>query len=110
MLDKLPASVRHLLLIVGAVFLGVIAKAILDAQGVTTVHWSATLTLALNSAIVTGVTAFMVLYLSPITKQWGAFAPVNPPVLVTPPAPVMAVVASPAPETINQGIPASANP
>ena len=103
MLDKLPASVRHLLLIIGATFLGVIAKAILDAKGVTGVHWASTATLALNYAIVTGVTAFMVLYLSPITRQWGAFAPADPMTLTAAPAPV--VIASPASDTINQGVP-----
>ena len=79
MLDKLPASVRHLILIIGATFLGVIAKAILAAQGVTGVHWGSTAGLALNTSVVTGVTAFMVLYLTPLTKQWGAFSPVDLP-------------------------------
>ena len=103
MLDKLPAPVRHLLLIVGATFLGVIAKAILDAKGVTGVHWATTATLALNSAIVTGVTAFMVLYLTPITKQWGAFS--NAPSLPNFNAPVV-LAGEPAPETLNSGVPA----
>lgn len=107
MLDKLPAQVRHLFLIVGATFLGIIAKAILAAQGVTGVHWAATATLALNTAIVTGVTAFMVLYLTPITKQYGAFSdptqPVNTGSAVTPATPV---IASPDPSTIDSGVPA----
>ena len=102
MLDKLPASVRHLILIIGATFLGVIAKAILAAQGVTGVHWAATASLALNTAVVTGVTAFMVLYLTPLTKQWGAFSPADHPVLVsTPPE----VIASPDLATVDAGVP-----
>lgn len=107
MLDKLPVPLRHLLLIVGATFLGVIAKAILAAQGVTGVHWATTATLALNTAVVTGVTAFMVLYLTPITKQWGAFS--DPSQIVNTgnaPVPAPAVIASPDPSTLNQGVPA----
>lgn len=104
MLDKLPVPLRHLLLIIGATFLGVIAKAILAAQGVTGVHWATTATLALNTAVVTGVTAFMVLYLTPITKQWGAFS--DPSQIVNTGSDLPAqVFKSPAPETIEQGVP-----
>lgn len=73
MLDKLPAQVRHLILIIGATFLGVIVKAIITAQGVTGVHWGSVSTLALNTAVVTGVTSFVALYLTPVTKQYGLF-------------------------------------
>lgn len=85
MLDKLPPMLRHFIIIVGATFLGVIAKAILAAQGVTGVHWVAAATLGLNTAIVTGVTSFMLLNLTPLTKQYGAFSdPATAPVLIAP--------------------------
>lgn len=74
MLDKLPPMLRHFVIIVGGAFLGVMAKAILTANGITGVHWAATATLALNTAIVTGVTSFMILNLTPLTKQYGAFS------------------------------------
>ena len=74
MLDKLPAQLRHFIIIVGFAFLGVILKAINDASGVTAVHWSATLTLALNTAVTTGIAGFMALNLTPLTRQYGAFS------------------------------------
>ena len=83
MLDKLPPMLRHFVIIVGGTFLGVMAKAIITANGVTGVAWAATATLALNTAIVTGVTSFMILNLTPLTKQYGAFStPDDGPVLV----------------------------
>ena len=78
MLDKLPAQLRHFILIVGGTFLGVVAKAILAAQGVTGVHWAAAATLGLNTAVVTGATSFMLLNLTPLTKQYGAFSDAPP--------------------------------
>lgn len=101
MLDKLPPQVRHFILIIGGTFLGVMAKAIITANGVTGVHWAATATLALNTAIVTGVTAFMLLNLTPITKQYGAFA--DPAVTPNFNAPIV-LAESPAPETLGAGV------
>ena len=85
MLDKLPPMLRHFVIIVGGAFLGVMAKAILTANGITGVHWAATVTLAVNTAIVTGVTSFMILNLTPLTKQYGAFSTPNdgPPLVNT---------------------------
>lgn len=103
MLDKLPAQLRHFILIVGFAFIGVIAKAINDASGVTAVHWSATLTLALNTAVTSGVTGFMLLNLTPLTKQYGAFGVPSAPTPTGIPAELLAT--PPSGESQQQGIP-----
>ena len=83
MLDRLPAQLRHFILIVGAGFFGPIIKAIVVAQGVTGIHWTSLLTASLNTAIVAGVTSNVLLNLTPLTRQYGAFAaPVKDPVVV----------------------------
>lgn len=100
MLDKLPAQLRHFILIIGGTFLGVMCKAIVAANGVTGVHWATTAVLAVNTAIVTGVTSFMLLSLTPLTKQYGAFAVPSAPAL-----PLSALAVTPAPATLSEGVP-----
>lgn len=70
-LDKLPASVRHLIIVFGASFGGRIVSAIVDAQGVTGVAWLDTLKAALNVASLAAATAIAALYLTPLTRQYG---------------------------------------
>ena len=107
MLDKLPAQLRHFILIVGGTFLGVMCKAIITANGVTGVHWATTAVLAVNTAIVTGVTSFMLLSLTPLTKQYGAFAdtsgaPLYSAPVYNTPAPL---ASAPASASFNEGVP-----
>ena len=78
MLDKLPAQLRHFVLIIGAVFLGPIVKAVIIAQGVTGMHWHSLLVSSANTAIVAGLTSNVLLNLTPLTRQYGAFAKLVP--------------------------------
>ena len=70
-LDKLPASVRHILLMFSAAFGGTVLKAIIVAQGVTEVVWGSVLTSALNTSVVGSATLALALYITPLTKQYG---------------------------------------
>lgn len=70
MLDKLPAPLRHLIIVAGSVFLGAIAKDIVTAGGIAGLSLT-NLRVALDSAVVSAVTAAGALYLTPLTKQYG---------------------------------------
>jgi hypothetical protein len=70
-LDKVPAPVRHLLIVAGATFLGAFVHAILSAQGVTGVDWAGTAKGALNLTAVNAATAVVGLWLTPLTRQYG---------------------------------------
>ena len=84
MLDKLPAQLRHFILIVGAAFFSPFIKAILVAQGVTGIAWHSLLISSINTAVVAGVSSNVLLNLTPLTRQYGAFA--TPPAAVQDPA------------------------
>lgn len=71
MLDKLPAWVRHLAIVVGAVFLGTVAETIIASGGVSSVNWAAALLQALDTAAVAGAATAAVLWLTPATRQYG---------------------------------------
>ena len=71
MLDKLPAWVRHLAIVVGAVFLGTIAEVIIASGGVSSVNWVDTLLQAVDTAAVAGAATAAFLWLPPLTKQYG---------------------------------------
>lgn len=71
MLDKLPAWVRHLAIVVGAVFLGTVAETIIASGGVSSVNWAAALLQAVDTAAVAGASAAAFLWLTPATKQYG---------------------------------------
>jgi enoyl reductase-like protein len=74
MLDKLPAPVRHLLIVVGAAAVGVPVQAVVAAQGVTGVDWADTLVDALNAGGLAGALAIGALWLTPLTRQYGVGA------------------------------------
>ena len=78
MLDRLPAPVRHFVI----AFLGsaslVLVSAINDAKGVTSVAWASVLTDALNAGIVAAVSLVGVMYLTPLTRQYGVGANATP--------------------------------
>lgn len=71
MLDKLPAPVRHLLIVAGAVFAGSIASAVIAAGGVLGVDWIHTLTSAVDEAALSVASAAAALWFTPLTKQYG---------------------------------------
>ena len=78
MLDRLPAPVRHFVIaFVGSASL-VIVSAINGASGVTNVAWATVLTDALNAGIVSGVGLIAVMYLTPLTRQYGLGANLAP--------------------------------
>lgn len=72
-LDRLPASVRHAVIVFGGSALGKLGQTIVDAGGVTGVAWGDALTAALNAAAVATVLAAGVLTLTPATRQYGLF-------------------------------------
>ena len=70
-LDKLPAPVRHgLMVFFGAASSKVIA-AITTANGVTGVDWRTVLEDALNVGATATVSVLLVMYITPLTKQYG---------------------------------------
>lgn len=71
MLDRLPAWVRHLAIIFGAVSASTVAQAVVDADGVSTVQWSAVTVSALDKGAVAVALAALVLWLTPATRQYG---------------------------------------
>ena len=73
-LDKVPAPVRHLLIVAGAVFGGYIVQAVLAAHGVSGVDWSGTLVDAVDATAVAVATAAAALWLTPLTSQYGVGA------------------------------------
>lgn len=70
-LDKLPAGVRHILLMFFAAFLGTVLKAVIVAQGVTTVKWHSVLESALNTSVAGSAALALALYITPLTRQYG---------------------------------------
>lgn len=78
MLDNLPAWLRHLTIVVGAVFLGTVADTIVSSGGVSTVDWAATLVAAADAATVAGAAVAAVLWLTPATRQYGVGKPAEP--------------------------------
>lgn len=73
MLDFLPAWLRHFILMYAAIFAYIVATAIVNANGVTTVSWlgpDGVLVRAVDGAAV-AVAASLLLWLLPITKQYG---------------------------------------
>ena len=74
MLDNLPAWLRHLTIVVGAVFLGTVAEAIVSAGGVSGLDLVATLVAACDAATVAGASVAAILWLTPVTRQYGVGA------------------------------------
>lgn len=70
MLDRVPAIVRHLLIVLAPPFLLaalVVLKAVIDAQGVlTAVDWAAVLWASILAAA-----TWLSLVLTPLTRQYG---------------------------------------
>lgn len=80
MLDRLPAAARHFVIVVIlAPLLGLLlafVNAVIQAQGLD-VDWAGTWSAAINAAAVSaafGVSAWLALYVTPLTRQYGAFA------------------------------------
>ena len=71
MLDKFPAWIRHLVIVIAAVFLGTVAETIIASGGVSSVNWAATLLTAVDTAAVAGASVAALLWLTPATKQYG---------------------------------------
>lgn len=72
-LDKLPAPLRHAVIVGLAVFLGVIVQAILVAKGITGVVWRPVFGHAIDTSAVSIATAMLALYVTPLTTQYGLF-------------------------------------
>lgn len=71
MLDRLPAWARHIAIVFGAVFGGSVANAIVTGGGVTSLDWITTLRTAVDLGAVSTATAVLVLWLTPLTRQYG---------------------------------------
>lgn len=74
MLDRIPAWLRHLLIVVAATFGVTVAEAVVSAGGVSTVDWLGTLLRAVDIAAVAGATTSLALWLTPLTRQYGVGA------------------------------------
>jgi len=68
--DKLPAQVRHIVLLGAGAVLFTVASAVQSAGGATGVDWSGTGKSAVDAAAVVVVGA-LVLYFTSLTKQYG---------------------------------------
>ena len=73
MIDKLPAWLRHLLIVGGGTFAATLIQAVLAVRGVTGVDWPTVLTDAVNLTVVAVVTAAAALWGLPVTRQYGLF-------------------------------------
>jgi hypothetical protein len=79
MLDNLPPQVRHALIVFGSAFLGIFAKAIVDAGGVTGLAWQTTAAAALNGAVIALIIGAGLLAGTPLSRQYGIGATPTPP-------------------------------
>ena len=71
--DNLPPIVRHsAIAFFGAAF-AVVAGAVASASGVTGVDWGTTVLDAVNAGFVALVAAVGILFVTPLTKQYGFF-------------------------------------
>lgn len=73
MLDKIPAWARHLVLIFAGAAGAVYIAAVVKAQGVFGVPWVATTQHAIDAGALAAVVAVGVLYVTPLTHQYGVF-------------------------------------
>jgi hypothetical protein len=78
MLDKLPAWLRHLIIVCGlapaAVAVTTTANAVITAGGVTTVDWPATGIATIDAAgvaLAVGAATWLTLVITPLTRQYG---------------------------------------
>jgi membrane protein YdbS with pleckstrin-like domain len=70
LLDRLPAWIRHLVIVFGATFVTVVAKAVAASNGVTNVAWSTVWWAAVDGAAA-AVAAVVLLAVTPVTRQYG---------------------------------------
>jgi hypothetical protein len=78
MLDKLPAWLRHLIIVCGlapaAVAVTTTPNAVITAGGVTTVDWPATGIATIDAAgvaLAVGAATWLTLVITPLTRQYG---------------------------------------
>jgi hypothetical protein len=71
MLDRLPASVRHFILVFVGAAGSILVSDITAANGVTNVAWVQSLTDALNAGVLASVGVLAAMYLTPMTRQYG---------------------------------------
>lgn len=71
MLDKLPAWLRHLVLVFAGAGGAVVADAVVNDRGVTNVPWGHTLRVAVDTGSVAAAGVVSALYLLPLTRQYG---------------------------------------
>jgi hypothetical protein len=66
-----PAWARHAAIAFGAAASGVLLRAVVDAQGVTSVSWSRVLATAIDTGAYTTATGMLILVATPATRQYG---------------------------------------
>lgn len=71
MLDNLPPWTRHLIIVAFASFVGFVGEAILASGGVSALDWAKTLTSAVDSTAVATITVMLIMYVTPLTRQYG---------------------------------------
>lgn len=71
MLDKLPAWLRHLLIVFAGAAGAVIVDAVVNAKGVSNVAWGHSLRVALDTGSVAAALAVGALYITPLTQKYG---------------------------------------
>lgn len=74
MLDRLPAWACHAILAFFAPAVGLVAKDVIAAGGVTAITWHHELIAALNIGAVSLATAVVVLWATPTTRKYGVGA------------------------------------
>lgn len=71
MLDRLPAWLRHLCIVFGAVAASVVAQSVVDAGGVSALDWSTLAVQAVDAGAAAVGAAALLLWLTPATRQYG---------------------------------------
>jgi hypothetical protein len=73
--DKLPSSVKHVIIAFASAFGYELINAVNSAGGVTGLHWWTVLTNAINAGAVSAAGIAVVFWLTPITHEYGVGGP-----------------------------------
>lgn len=74
-IDRIPSWLRHLVIVFGSVLLGALAQDIIVAGGVFDVSWLDSAKDSIDAAAVSTASAATVLWLTPLTRQYGVGSP-----------------------------------
>ena len=74
LLDRMPAVVRHGLIVFGGTLSGALLNAVVNAQGVTGVQWGTVIPHSIDSAFYATAVTLVALVVTPLTRQYGVGA------------------------------------